>query len=437
MPRSTALFTDRYELTMLDSALESKVAGKNASFEVFARSLYGRSFALIAGSARLAQAIESFVFDDETLSYLSRERIVSRPTIRYLENFRFSGSVYAYQEGEPYFPYSPVVRVDATFGEGLILETLILSILNFDSAVATAAARMSLAASGRSLIEMGSRRTNEEAAVMAARAAYIGGFDSTSNMAAGYRFGIPTAGTVGHALILAHPSEEEAFITQHKTMGNATTALVDTYDVEMGIQKAVKVFGPELSAIRIDSGNLAVGARRARELLNELGATKTKIIVSGDLDEAILTELACEPIDGYGIGTKVVTGSGVPTCGFVYKLVAIEDESGTYKPVAKLSEEKASDGGRKTGYRLLREGQAVAELSFDPDVELSSTEYDELRNLQVPVVLEGKPQTIPGPSLARAHAKKALSELGEPKDLLARTEPLFTCLYQGPGLRTN
>ncbi len=433
MPESTALLTDRYELTMLESAIESGVATKRAYFEMFARSLYGRGYGVAAGAGRIPAALEAFVFDDGVLRYLRDNRITNRKTTDFLEAFHFSGSIHAYPDGEVYFPFSPIVRIDAPFAEGLILETLLLSIMNFDSAVATAASRMALAARGRSLIEMGSRRTNEAAAVAASRATYVAGFASTSNLQAGLSFGIPTAGTAGHALILAHPSEEEAFQAQQRTMGTATTALVDTYDIERGILQAVKVFGPDLGAIRIDSGDLATGARRARELLDSLGAGNTRIIVSGDLDEELILDLSSEPIDGFGVGTRVVTGSGVPTCGFVYKLAGIE-QGGEVVPVSKRSEDKTSEGGRKAGYRQIEGGRSVAELSFDPDVEISLAKGGELRRLQQTIVDSGRILPPEPLSVSRARHLASVAELGEVDELLKATDPIHTCVYLGPGV---
>jgi nicotinate phosphoribosyltransferase len=430
---TTALLTDRYELTMLETALASGLAGAPATFEVFARSLSGRSFGVVAGTGRLAAALRDFRFDEPTLAWLREEGVVSEHTAAWLADFRFTGSIHAYPDGELYFPGSPVVRVEAPLGEGLLIETLVLSTLNFDTAVATAAARIRLAAGPRAtLIEMGSRRIHEHAAVAAARAAWIGGFDSTSNLEAGRRYGIPTGGTMGHALVLAHPSEQAAFDAQAATFGPATTALVDTYDIAHGIRQAIASFGTELAAIRIDSGNPFVEVRRARQLLDELGATKTRIIVSGDLDEVTIRRLASEPVDGFGVGTKVTTGGGVPTAQFVYKLVAV----GTGKArrhVAKLSAAKATEGGPKAGYRRLRAGRAVEEFSMDPEVVVEATDGSELVRLEVPVMREGdllEPEPL---ALARERLAVRLASLGQdPAALLDATEPALSCRYLGP-----
>jgi len=431
---STALLTDRYEFTMLETALASGIAEAPATFEVFARSLSGRGYGVVAGTGRLAEELEAFRFDDEVVRWLVDEGVVSARTARVLERFRFRGSIHAYPDGELYFPGSPIVRVDAPFGEGLLIETLILSVMNFDSAVATAASRIRVAAGEATLIEMGSRRVHERAAVAAARAAFIAGFDSTSNLEAGRRYGIPTGGTMGHALVLAHPSEQDAFRAQATSVGTQTTALVDTYDIPHGIRQAISAFGPALAAIRIDSGNPAHEARRARALLDELGATKTRILVSGDLDERAIRELARDPIDGFGVGTKVVTGDGVPTAGFVYKLVAIA-RNGELRPVAKLSANKATAGGRKAGYRRVRDGLAIEEFSMDPDLEVEATDQSRIERLEIPVMLEGELLTPEPCVLGRERLAQRLSELTpDPVTLLDATSPILSCRYIGPSL---
>jgi len=350
---STALLTDRYELTMLDAALASGLAGRRAVFEVFARRLpKGRRFGVVAGQGRLARLLRELRYVPEDIAAL---RDVVRPQTRdWLTGRRPDVAVSAYAEGSTYAPDSPVLTVEGAFGDGLLMETLVLSVLNADSAVASAAARMVLAAGDRPLLEMGGRRTHEQAAVSAARAAWIAGFSATSNLEAGRRHGIPTVGTTAHAFVLAHPTERDAVAAQVAAQGVGTTVLVDTYDTEQGIRTAVEVAGTQLGAIRLDSGDPAVEAPRARALLDALGATGTRIVVTGDLDEHALAALASCPVDRYGVGTSLVTGSGAPTAGFVYKLVAIaeSDEPGApMRPVAKSSAGKSTRGARKWAWR--------------------------------------------------------------------------------------
>ncbi|HVX47174.1 MAG TPA: nicotinate phosphoribosyltransferase [Mycobacteriales bacterium] len=356
-PASTGLLTDRYEMTMLQAALQQGTADRRCVFEVFARRLPpGRRYGVVAGIERVLSAIEAFRFRAAELEYLSG--FLDRPTLDWLADFRFTGDVVGYSEGELYFPGSPILTLSGTFAETVLLETLVLSIVNHDCAIASAAARMSSAAGDRPLIEMGSRRTHEESAVAAARAAYLGGFASTSNLAAGARFGIPTTGTAAHSFTLLQDSEADAFRAQADSLGPETTLLVDTYDIAEGIRRAVETVGPRLGAVRIDSGDVAVLASQGRRLLDSLGAHKTRIVISGDLDEFAIAALAVAPVDAYGVGTSLVTGSGAPTAGMVYKLVEVEG-----RPVAKRSEDKASRGGRKYAVRRHRPtGTAVSEI---------------------------------------------------------------------------
>jgi putative nicotinate phosphoribosyltransferase len=344
---STALFTDHYELTMLAAALRDGTADRHCVFEVFARRLpQGRRYGVVAGTARLVDAVQRFRFGARELEFLRERAVIDQDTLDFLAEFRFTGDIIGYREGELYFPGSPVLTVRGRFAEAVVLETLALAVLNHDTAIASAAARMVSAAGDRPIIEMGSRRTHEQAAVAAARAAYLAGFSSTSNLEAGRRYGIPTSGTAAHAFTMVHDSEAAAFRAQAEALGQGTTLLVDTYDITQGIRSAVAEAGPGLGAIRIDSGDLGVLAHQARELLDNLGATGTRIVLSGDLNEFSIATLAIAPVDAYGAGTSVVTGSGAPTAGMVYKLVEVDG-----RPVAKRSEHKVSLGGEKVAIR--------------------------------------------------------------------------------------
>ncbi len=366
-PASTGLLTDHYELTMLAGALRSGAASRRAVFEVFARHLpHDRRYGVVAGTGRLLDALAAFRFGPDELAFLRETKVADAAALRYLESFAFTGNIWGYAEGDCYFPGSPILVVDAPFAEAVVLETLVLSVLNHDCAIASAASRMVTAADGRPLIEMGSRRTHELAAVASARAAYIAGFAATSNLRAGHDFGVPTQGTSAHAFTLVHDSERHAFSTQLAAQGKGTTLLVDTFDVEGAVRAAVDLAGPDLGAVRIDSGDLAVVARQVRALLDALGARRTRIVVTGDLDEHSIAALAATPVDGYGVGTALVTGSGAPTAALVYKLVARSLQPGAdarLRPVAKHSVGKPSRGGRKWAVRQLDErGTAQAEL---------------------------------------------------------------------------
>jgi nicotinate phosphoribosyltransferase len=428
---STALLTDHYELTMVEAALRSGAASRRCVFEVFARRLPdGRRYGVLAGTGRLLDAIERFRFGDAELELL--RTVVDERTLAFLADYRFDGDVWGYAEGECFFPGSPVLVVESDFAHGVVLETLVLSILNHDSAIASAASRMTSAAGARPCIEMGSRRTHEEAAVAAARAAYIAGFSTTSNLEAGRRFGVPTAGTAAHAFTLLHDDERAAFTAQIAALGRGTTLLVDTYDVPAAVALAVDLAGPELGAVRLDSGDLLVQARQVREQLDRLGAKDTKIVVTSDLDEYAIAALAAGPVDLYGVGTSLVTGSGAPTAGMVYKLVAREDSSGTMVGVAKRSTNKLSIAGRK--YALRRrdaEGTAEAEV-----VGLGKPPVDDGddRSLLVPLMEGGTVVDRSALSLERARERHSASraELPAAAVRLQRGEPAIPTEYLGP-----
>jgi nicotinate phosphoribosyltransferase len=418
--RTSSLFTDRYELTMVAAALADGTAERDSVFEVFARRLpHGRRYGVVAGTGRLLDALPEFRFGDDELDALRAQGLTDERLLDWLAGFRFSGDIDGYAEGELFFPGSPVLTVRAPFAEGVLLETLALSILNPDSASASAAARMVAAACERPVIEMGSRRTHEEAAVAAARAAHLVGFSASSNLEAGRRYGLPTTGTSAHAFTLLHDDERSAFRSQVDTLGRGTTLLVDTYDVDQGIRTAIEVAGPELGAIRLDSGDLPTLARHARELLDELGAPKTKVIVTSDLDEYAIAGLMAAPVDGYGVGTSLVTGSGAPTAGMVYKLV---ERDGV--PVAKKSEGKNSVGGRKFAVRRHdRRGTALAEVVSSTPIEPRPGD----RDLVVPLMRGGERTSDASSDTAlaeaRAHHEQVRAALPQEAWALSRGEP--------------
>ncbi|KQP27144.1 nicotinate phosphoribosyltransferase [Aeromicrobium sp. Leaf272] len=426
---TTALLTDHYELTMLQAALADGTAHRRSVFELFARRLpTGRRYGVVAGTGRLLDALESFRFDADAVAWLRERRVVDEATCDWLADYRFTGDVWGYAEGDLYFPASPVLVVEGTFAEAVVLETLFLSILNHDSAIASAAARMVGAAGGRPCIEMGSRRTHEWSAVAAARAAYVAGFATTSNLEAGRTHGIPTAGTSAHSFTLLHDSERHAFTAQVESLGSTTTLLVDTYDIAEAVRTGVEVAGPSLGAVRIDSGDLPSLAHQVREQLDSLGATETRIVVTSDLDEHAIATLAAAPVDGYGVGTSLVTGSGAPTSGFVYKLVAREDDAGTMQPVAKKSVDKASVGGRKWALRRLSSsGTAQAEV-----VGIGTPPVDDGddRALLVPFVEGGLRVHHDTLDDARARHASAIAELPAAARKLSRGEPVIETVLE-------
>ena len=422
---STALLTDRYELTMVAAAVADGTAQRQCVFELFARRLPdGRRYGVVGGTGRLLESITRFRFGPEELEALAG--IVDADTLDRLAEYRFSGDVDGYPEGELYFPGSPILTVTGTFADAVMLETLALSILNHDSAVASAAARMVTAAAGRPLIEMGSRRTHEAAAVASARAAYLAGFSTTSNLEAERRHGIPTAGTAAHAWILLHDDELTAFRAQVAALGPKTTLLVDTYDIRHGIELAIEAAGPELGAVRIDSGDLGELARQAREQLDALGATGTRIVLSGDLDEYAIAALRAEPVDSYGVGTSVVTGSGAPTAGMVYKLVEVDGRA-----VAKRSASKESVGGRKGALRRYKPtGTAIEEVVYPAARPAKAGEHD--RQLQVPMVRGGDlVPDLPTLEESREHLRRALVSVPWEGLKLSRGEPALPTVFEG------
>lgn len=441
---TAALLTDKYELTMLAAALRDGTARRRTSFEVFARRLpEGRRYGVVAGTGRFVEALRDFVFDDAALSSLSDS--VDATTLEFLAGYRFSGDIDGYAEGELYFPGSPVLSVHGTFAECVVLETLALSIFNHDSAIASAAARMASAAAGRPMIEMGSRRTHEYAAVAAARAAYLAGFTGTSNLEAHRRYGVPALGTSAHAFTLLHARapgpgdeplerrtsewEKAAFRAQIDALGVETTLLVDTFDITAGVANAVEVAGPHLGAVRIDSGDLGVLARQVRAQLDRLGATNTRIVVSGDLDEFAIAALRAEPVDFYGVGTSLVTGSGAPTAGMVYKLVEVDG-----MPVEKRSSHKESHGGHKEAVRLAKDSGTVVEEVVHPagrppagSAGLTS------RPLIVPLVRAGEPVARPDLAAARDRVAAGLKSLPWDGLALSRGEPAIPTRLIAPG----
>jgi nicotinate phosphoribosyltransferase len=437
---SSAFRTDRYELTMVDAAIQSGTAGRECQFEAFARRLpSGRRYGIVAGTGRLLDLIRDFRFTDAELTWLRDNKIVREPTLDWLADYAFRGSIWGYQEGEAYFPGSPLLTVDGTFAECVILETLILSVLNYDSSVASAAARMVSVSLGRPLAEMGSRRTGEYSAVAAARAAYIAGFASTSNLEAGRSWGVPTMGTAAHSFTLLHDSEEDAFRAQVAAFGPATTLLVDTFHVASGIELAVKVAGPALGSIRIDSGDLPTMVAEARSQLDSLGAVNTHITVTSDLDEFSIAALSASPVDAFGVGTSVVTGSGSPAAGMVYKLVAHRDDAGDWVPVAKTSPAKISVGGRKRAVRRLdAAGIARAEVILVDEDPADSTQAAEPsgqdRVLLVPLITDGvideRHLGAAGTTRARAHHASVMQELPIEAFRLGRGEPVIPTLYR-------
>lgn len=418
---------------MLQAALHSGAAHRKSVFEAFARRLPdGRRYGIVAGTGRLLEGIADFRFGGPELDFLRSSGVVNAETLDYLAGFRFTGDIWGYAEGEAYFPNSPILIVESTFAEACILETYILSVLNHDSAIASAASRMITAAGNRPCIEMGSRRTQEESAAAAARAAVIAGFDSTSNLEAGRRYGIKTVGTAAHSFTLLHDTEREAFEAQIASFGAGTSLLVDTYDVEAAVRTAVDLAGPRLGAVRLDSGDLVAQAQWVRQLLDDLGNENTKIVVTSDLDEYAIAALQSAPVDSYGVGTSLVTGSGAPTASMVYKLVSRTDDSGEFVSVAKAAKNKTSKGGRKYALRRLNErGVATQEL-----VGVGHRPEDDGNDRQLLQQFIKNGELLPGWTgsegvfRARQRHMDSMAELPAVVNRLQRGEPAIPTVYE-------
>jgi nicotinate phosphoribosyltransferase len=427
------LLTDHYELTMVRAALRAGTANRRCIFELFARRLpEGRRYGVVGGVGRALRALRHFRFDDESLRFLRDREVVDEAVADWLANYEFSGDIWGYPEGEIYFPGSPLVMVESTFSEAVVLETLLLSIYNHDSAIASAASRMTAIAGDRPIIEMGSRRTHELAAVAAARAAYLAGFSSTSNLEAGRRYGVPTRGTSAHSFTMLHATEREAFAAQIAELGEQTTLLVDTYDVMEAVRTGVELTEGRLGAVRLDSGDLGLLAAQVRELLDSLGAIHTKIVVTSELDEFALAALSGAPVDGYGVGTALVTGSGHPTCEFVYKLVARAESDEPESPmlaVAKKSVNKISIGGRKYALRRLSaQGTAEAEIvgvGIAPDGDNND------RPLLVKLVESGKIVGEESLETIRQRHLRSRAELPLEALKMSRGEPVIETVWAG------
>ncbi len=432
---TTALLTDHYELTMVQAAMDAGTADRHSLFDLFTRRLpEGRRYGVLAGLGRVLKQIQEFRFEDAEIAFLADAGIIKDNLAAWLADYRFNGDMWGYPEGEIFFPGSPVLSVEGSFAECCVLETLLLSVFNHDCAIASAASRMTSMAEGRPCSEMGSRRTHEWAAVGAARAAYVAGFAATSNLEAGRSWGVPTMGTAAHSFILLHDTEADAFRAQLAALGDSTTLLVDTYDEEDAIRRGVELTGGKLGAIRLDSGDLAIAACRARELLDHLGATNTRIVVTSDLDEWQIAALRGTPVDGYGVGTSLVTGSGHPTAGFVYKLVAraeSADPDAPMTPVGKKSKGKNTLGGRKFAMRRLdANGRAEAEvigMGAAPETDGND------RHLLVDIIKAGEVVTDATLDDARQRHVASLEELPQSALRISKGDPAIETIILDAG----
>ncbi|ARV46739.1 nicotinate phosphoribosyltransferase [Bacillus inaquosorum] len=371
---SLSLHTDLYQINMAETYWRDGIHEKKAIFELFFRRLpFENGYAVFAGLEKAIEYLENFKFTDSDLSYLQDELGYHGDFIEYLRGLSFTGSLYSMKEGELVFNNEPIMRVEAPLVEAQLIETALLNIVNYQTLIATKAARIKGVIGDEVALEFGTRRAHEmDAAMWGARAALIGGFSATSNVRAGKRFNIPVSGTHAHALVQAYRDEYTAFKKYAETHKDCVF-LVDTYDtLRSGMPNAIRVakeFGDRINfiGIRLDSGDLAYLSKKARKMLDEAGFTDAKVIASSDLDEHTIMNLKAQGarIDVWGVGTKLITAYDQPALGAVYKLVAIE-EDGKMVDTIKISSnpEKVTTPGRKKVYRIINQSNHHSEGDY-------------------------------------------------------------------------
>mgnify|MGYP001202329561 CR=1 FL=1 len=383
---SLTLHTDLYQINMAETYWEDNIHNKKAVFELYFRKVpFGNGYGIFAGLEKVIEFISQFKFTDSDLDYLQNELHYKKDFLDYLRSLRFTGSIYSVEEGELVFGNEPLMRIEAPLAQAQLIETALLNIVNYQTLIATKAARIKEVVGDEPAMEFGSRRAHEmDAALWGARAAYIGGFDSTSNVRAGKKFGIPVSGTHAHALVQAYGDEYTAFhkyARRHKDC----VFLVDTYDtLKSGVPNAIKVakeLGDKINfiGIRLDSGDLAYLSKEARRMLDDAGFKDAKIIASNDLDEYTILNLKGQgaKIDAWGIGTKLITAYDQAALGAVYKLVSFENEEGEMVDNIKISgnPEKVTTPGLKRVYRIINnetqksEGDYVTLKDENPEEE--------------------------------------------------------------------
>ncbi|MFJ5792763.1 nicotinate phosphoribosyltransferase [Lysinibacillus sp. NPDC097162] len=383
---SLALHTDLYQINMAESYWADGIHNRKAVFELYFRKLpFGNGYAIFAGLERMLEFLRDFRFSESDIEYLREEVGYKEDFIDYLKNIRFTGDMYSMVEGELVFANEPIVRIEAPLVEAQLIETALLNIVNYQTLIATKASRIKQIVKDEMAMEFGTRRAHEmDAAIWGTRAAFIGGFASTSNVRAGKLFNIPVAGTHAHALVQAYKNDYDAFHAYAKRHRNCVF-LVDTYNtLKSGVPTAIKVakeLGDKINfiGIRLDSGDIAFLSKEARRMLDEAGFPDAKIVVSNDLDEYTILNLKAQGarVDMWGIGTKVITAYDQPALGAVYKMVAIENEEGQLEDTIKISAnaEKVSTPGLKNVYRIIdlkngkSEGDYITMHDEDPQSE--------------------------------------------------------------------
>ena len=413
--QNMSLFTDYYELTMCASYFDNKNF-EPATFDLFVRRLpENRSYFLFAGLEDVILFLQSIRFNGEHLDYL-RKRGFSEEFLYYLSNFKFTGDAWAVQEGSVVFPNEPLIRVTAPIIEAQIVETFLLNTVNVQTMIATKASRVIHAANGKSVIEFGLRREpGIDAGMKVARSSYIAGCQGTSNVLAGFTYGLPVFGTMAHSFIMSYSKEIDAFRAFTKTFPKNSTLLIDTYNTIAGAEKAALVAkelakkGFSLGGVRLDSGDLIETSKKVRKILDDQGLGLVKIFASGDLDEYRISELERRGarINAYGVGTKMGTSADRPYLDVIYKLCETMDSKGLFNPIMKLSKDKITLPGRKQVYRF-----ESGEGSYQKDVIALSDEQVEGEPLLVKVMDKGK-QSYDLPSLQeiRCFAQESLFKL--------------------------
>jgi len=412
------LLTDLYELTMSAGYFQAGKSGDTATFELSIRKLpQSRNFVIVAGLAQVVEYLLTVRFSAEELDYLRSLPQFARVSSGFFERlreFRFTGDLFAVPEGTALFAGEPVLTVRAPLMEAQIPETYLLSMIGFQTLIATKAARIVEMAGGRGVVEFGTRRAHSpEAGVLAGRAAYIGGCLGTSNTLAGFRYGIPVYGTAAHSWVLSFPDELQSHRELQKLLGPATIYLVDTYDTLEGARRAASLGAPAWG-VRLDSGDLIELSRAVRSILDQAGLPEARIMASGDLDEYKIRELvaANAPIDAFGVGTELATSADAPTIGAIYKLVELERD-GVRRYTAKFSEDKVTLPGAKQIFRFP-----------DHDVIACASECATAEALLRPVILRGElVEPLPDARSARAHAAESIKKLPEAYRRLKDAEP--------------
>ena len=431
----SGLLTDLYELTMAAGYFQNRLDAR-ATFELFVRNLpQRRNYLVAAGLEQALDFLENVRFSTEDVSYLRALpffRNVHSDFFEYLSRFQFTGDVWALPEGTVFFPGEPLLRVTAPIAEAQLVETGLLSILHFQTLIASKASRVTAAAAGRPVVEFGSRRAHGmEAGVLAARAAFIGGCEGTSNTFAGHRFGVPVYGTQAHSWIMAHEDEAEAFRDFLDVFPEDSTLLVDTYDVHAAIEKIIAL-GRKPSGVRLDSGDVLADSQWVRKRLDQAGWNNVKIFASGELDEERIETLlrSGSRIDAFGVGTALSTSSDSPNIGVIYKLVEV-DLGDTVRSAAKFSQEKITYPGRKQVFRITEEGEG-----FSGDViGLDAESFTGGETLLVPVMRAGRRIAIADPdplaTLKRAQSRHLADRARLPERILvlSAAEPPYPVRY--------